>query len=148
LDIDAVARFAESLWKTRQNVDGTLDEIASYVAPDRQGFNTAPSPAPPEGSEGRDKIWDSTPEDAALTLASALHGMLTNPATDWLALDLIGLDDDAREQSKDFVESVNREMLAVFSDAATGFQQEVNIFYLDLVCLGWAVFCPCPAPAP
>ena len=67
--------------------------------------------------------------------------MLTNPATDWLTLELAGLDDAEDDADiKGFVENTTRDMLDAFGDASTGFQQEVNAFYLDLVCLGWAVF--------
>jgi hypothetical protein len=137
MDTDALARYCESLWNARTAINSTMDEIARYVAPDRQGFTSGKLDA---SDEGRDRIWDSTPEDAALTLASALHGMLTNPATEWLALDLTGLEEETDEETDEFLQNVNKAMLDVFSDADTGFQQEVNTFYMDLVCFGWAVF--------
>ncbi|MDR2696765.1 MAG: head-tail connector protein, partial [Deltaproteobacteria bacterium] len=134
MDMQALAVYCDALWNTRQKANAKLDEIARLVAPDRQGFS-----GPALNSEGREEIWDSTPEDAALTLASALHGMLTNPATDWLALRLLG-DDDERLQAAEFVQTTTREILAVFSDPAGGFANEVGAFYLDLACLGTAVF--------
>jgi hypothetical protein len=134
----ALSQYCETLWSTRGEANSILDEIASFVAPNRQGFATTP---PSPGDEGRDQIWDSTPEDAALTLAAALHGMLTNPATDWLTQEIAGLgDDDGNREHEEFMQHVTTMMLDMFSDPSTGFQQEVNTFYLDLVCLGWAVF--------
>jgi len=137
MNMDAVAAYCNSLWQARSANNSRLDEIASYVAPDRQGFTSG---QPTEGSEGREKIWDSTPEDAALALSSALHGLLTNPATDWLALTLVDLDESEDKATADFVQNTTKAMLDVFSDPATCFNNEVNAFYLDLVTLGWAVF--------
>ena len=51
MNIDAIAAYCDSLWQTRGAANGKLDEIASYVAPDRQGFSGA---APAKGSEGRE----------------------------------------------------------------------------------------------
>jgi hypothetical protein len=131
MNTDSISRYCENLWASRSAVTAAMDEIAAFARPDRR------SGAGEAMGEGRDAIWDSTPEDAALTLASALHGMLTNPATDWLLLDIEGLSGEAAEG---FVSAVNAAMLSVFADPSTGFQDEVNTFYLDLVCFGWAVF--------
>jgi len=144
-DMDAVARYCDALWQTRSGFNATLDDIASYAAPERGGF-TAATDLP---REGREKIWDSAPEDAALTLASALHGMLTNPATDWLRLTLAPearpapsvamLSPSVSDDAAEFLQTVTDAMLQVYTAPASCFANEVSAFYLDLACFGWAV---------
>jgi hypothetical protein len=136
MELDAVCKYAESVWKSRADINSQMDELASYVYPDRKGFS---GNTPNQGDEGRSKIWDSTPEEAAQTLSAALDSMLTNPATDWLAIDLIGNDEDKSSEHDDFINAVTRKLLDVFNDPATGFQNEVNAFYLDLPVFAWAV---------
>jgi len=129
--------WCNALWDSRTAVNAQLDEIARYAAPDRAGFGgMGPSP----GDDGRQKIWDSTPEDAALTLAAALHGMLTNPATEWLSLELDGDADRDDAEISAFMESAQAAVTAALASHEGGFHQEVNQFYLDLACFGWAVF--------
>lgn len=136
MDINVIASYCESLWGTRETINPKLDEIASFVAPDRQGFTAGKMT---ESDEGRGNIWDSTPEDAAVTLSSALHGMLTNPATDWLELTLVGAEDTEDTETTNFVSTATKTMMDVFSDPETGFHNEVNAFYFDFPTIGWAV---------
>ncbi|MDL2272237.1 head-tail connector protein [Desulfovibrio sp. OttesenSCG-928-I05] len=135
MDMDRVAKLAESIWRKRETVNDRMEELARYIYPDRAGFTRTLAP----GAEERDEIWDGTPEDAAQMLAAALGSLLTNPSGNWFTLEY----PDAPEQSREaglWLNEVTRRMLAAFADPRTGFQNEVNAFYLDLPVFGWAVF--------
>lgn len=135
LDMDRIAALADAVWKPRTAMDSRLDELARYIYPDRAGFAVSLSPE----DEGRREIWDGTPEDAAQTLGAALGGLLTNPATDWFSLELADGAEPDRE-AKTWLADVTRRMLSEFANPSSGFQNEVNAFYLDLPVFGWAVF--------
>lgn len=139
LDMARIGTIADTVWKGRQELDTRLDELARYIYPDRAGFTTTLAAT----DEGRREIWDGTPEDAAQTLSAALASLLTNPSSNWFSLELTGKSepgDDANDAAKEWFSSVTRRMLDEFSSPTTGFQNEVNTFYLDLPVFGWAVF--------
>lgn len=133
--MDRIAACADAVWRGRDDINSRMDELASYIYPDRRGFIRENLP----GEEGRGEIWDGTPEDAAQTLGAALGGLLTNPATDWFSLEPLGGGEMDAESSK-WLSDAARRMLAAYIDPATGFQNEVNAFYLDLPVFGWGVF--------
>lgn len=134
-DMARIGTIADMIWKSRQELDMRLEELARYIYPGRAGFTAPLAPA----DEGRREIWDGTPEDAAQTLGAALAGLLTNPSSSWFALELTEGEDPGGE-AKEWLAGVTRRMLEEFASPATGFQNEVNAFYLDLPVFGWAVF--------
>ena len=134
MNIEGVIKLSESIWKGREAIAATMDELAQYIAPDRQGFVTKPS----AGEEGREAIFDSTAEDAASTLAAALGSLLTNPATEWFCLGLPG--DEPEGTTADWLVQTTRLMLADFVSPETHFQEETASLYMDLAVFGWGVF--------
>lgn len=135
LDMAKIAALADTIWKPRAELDTRLEELARYIYPDRTGFTTRPSAQ----DEARQDIWDGTPEDAAQMLGAALGGLLTNPSSNWFALEIAG-ENEPDEEAGEWLTQVTRRMLAEYANPRTGFQNEVNAFYLDLPVFGWAVF--------
>lgn len=135
MDIKRLARLVASIDAKRDAVATKYDEVASFIFPERAGFVTRRDTQ----DDGRGEIFDSTAEEANTTLAAALHSLLTNPASAWFALDLLGAEKESKEETE-WLTEVQRVMLDVFSSPETGFQNEVNSFYLDLGPFGWAVF--------
>lgn len=135
MDIRPIARLAESIWSGREGINAVMDELARYIYPDARGFSGKVA----YGDEGRQDIWDSTPEEAANTLASALAGLLTNPSSNWFALNLVGEAYGGGEAGR-WLTEVSRIMLAAFSAPESRFYEEVSSFYMDLSVLAWGVF--------
>ena len=135
MDIKKVGKLADSIWTKRDAVNSTLEELARYIYPDSKGFVSKPD----AGAEDREAIWDSAPEEAASMLASALSGLLTNPATDWLALELPGNEGQGGDAGGWLTEA-GRTMLKAFAAPNSQFYQEIQVFYMELAVLGWAVF--------
>lgn len=135
MNIRPIAALADSIWSGRDGINAVMDELARYIYPDAQGFTGKID----SGDEGRQYIWDSTPEDAANMLAAALAGLLTNPSTNWFTLDLVGHDKLGGDAGR-WLTEVARIMLAAFSSPEARFYEEVSPFYMDLAVLAWAVF--------
>lgn len=135
MNIKPIARLADSIWSGRDGVNAVMEELARYIYPDARGFMGKTS----QSDEGRQDIWDSTPEEAANTLASALAGLLTNPSSNWFALNLVGERLEGGENGR-WLTEVSRIMLAAFSSPDSRFYEEAGSFYMDLSVLAWAVF--------
>jgi len=83
-------------------------------------------------------VFDSTPAHSLELLASALGGLLTNPALPWFDLRL-GHGSEADEEARTFLSTCRDRLLAIFNTEATGFQACVHELYLDLCLFGTAV---------
>ncbi|MBA4358560.1 MAG: head-tail adaptor, partial [Desulfovibrio sp.] len=112
-------------------------ELASQIMPRKSpalGLRQGGQPGP-----GTDEaVFDSTPAHSLELLASALGGLLTNPALPWLDLRLgrAAPDDEA---VRSFLAECRERLLSVFNTEATGFQTCVHELYLDLCLFGTAV---------
>ena len=135
MNIKPIARLADSIWAGRDGVNSVMEELARYIYPDARGFTGQSGPS----DEGRQDIWDSTPEEAANTLASALAGLLTNPSSNWFALNMVGETRGGGESGK-WLTEVARIMLSAFASPESRFYEEVGSFYTDLAVLAWGVF--------
>lgn len=125
-----VCKKLSSLKSQRFNWDQHWEEIAHYIIPRKDNIYTNSNP----GGKKNNTIYDSTAIHANELLASALHGMLTNPASIWFGLttgdDDLDKEDEVREWLDD---SVNR-MIRVLNNS--NFQTEIHETYLDLGSLG------------
>ncbi|MDL2291291.1 head-tail connector protein [Desulfovibrio sp. OttesenSCG-928-F20] len=134
MKLQALQEFADSVWRSRETVNPVMEELARYICPDARGFQ---SNQPPDG-EGREDIWDSTPEEAASMLAAALGSLLSNPATAWFSLDLAG-DVEKGGEVGEWLTGATRIMLDEMAAPESCFYQEIDVFYIHLVSLAWAV---------
>lgn len=111
----------------RDNVLNTWKEISEHQLGTRH-FDQTWTP----GETRNTRIYDTTAQQAHQLLAGALHGLLTNPATDWF-----DLDPSNREVLDDFdsvvwLEDAKRKMLRVFQSQRSGFPTQIAELYLDL----------------
>jgi len=111
-------------------------ELANQIMP-RKGVNP--------GRPGDEAVFDSTPAHSLEVLASALGGLLTNPALPWFDLRLSRGAPDG-EDIRAFLADCRERLLAVFNTEATGFQACVHELYLDLCLFGTAVMYVEPDP--
>lgn len=114
-----------------------MREIAQYFQPERSmngGLEVL-------ADDNREKIFDSTPEDALETLAAFIHSLLTPSTQMW---SYVGLDGgEEGEQStevKEWLDIVSRKMSDKFNSEKLGFHSAVHEFYLDLPSFGTALF--------
>ncbi len=112
-------------------------ELAGQIMPRKHPALNQPRPG--MSGVGDEAIFDSTPTHSLELLASALGGLLTNPASAWfdLCLPVSAQDDSAPVRA--FLAECRQRMLQVFNTEATGFQACVHELYLDLCLFGSAV---------
>lgn len=75
-----LTRF-KAMQSARAPYESTRQELAELYLPHKaaQGTKTP-------GSEGTERIWDSTPAHALIMMAARMYGMETNPASQWLGV--------------------------------------------------------------
>lgn len=138
MDLSFFQHELENLKSQRANFENLWTHVAEYVYPSRDNFTKKRT----NGEELNDKIFDSTPCIAAQMLASGLHGMCSNPSTDWFAFDF---KNDNREQQEKtdilskWLEDVKDVVQYQINKPNTGFQSNIHELYLDLVLFGTGV---------
>ncbi|MBN2140384.1 MAG: head-tail connector protein [Desulfovibrionaceae bacterium] len=112
---------------------GTWRELSGYFMPRRAGFQG------PASGAGDENIYDSTPRNALELLASAMGGLLTNPALPWFDIRLGAGSEGDGQQVRDYLEKCRQAMISVFNSEDTGFQAHAHEIYLDLALFGIGV---------
>ena len=127
---EQIIRRFEQLKSSRINWEDHWQELADYVLPRKDDIYRTRT----YGEKKYNKIFDSTGIHANELLASALHGMLTNPSTQWFELttgdELLDQDDDIRL----WLQTAVRQMHKVLNNS--NFQTEIHEVYLDLGSFG------------
>ena len=127
--LQIIRRF-EQLKNNRINWENHWQELADYVLPRKDDIYRTRV----DGEMKYNKIFDSTGIHANELLASALHGMLTNPSTQWFELttgdEVLDQDDDIRL----WLQTAVRQMHKVLNNS--NFQTEIHEVYLDLGSFG------------
>lgn len=113
-----------------------LQEIAEFFQPEKADFFGVVRRANSE----RNKIFDSTPEEALEVLAAALQTLLTSPVHNWFSLNVILGSDDLSAEVKEWMSNVEKIMMAKFNSEEAGFHSAVHELYMDLPSFGTAVF--------
>lgn len=117
-------------------------EVAEYFQPERATFYGTVS----KESENREKLFDSTPEDANETLAAQLQANMVSSVFPWFGLE-ISDEDELDQDEKEWLEHVEKKMLEKFNSGETGFQTAMHEFFLDYPVFGIAgLFIDNPSP--
>jgi len=130
---EMVCRKHSRMKSQRVNWETHWDEVAEYIIPrkdDIYGSNT-------KGEKKHNKLFTSVSVHANEQLASALHGMLTNPSNVWFGLSSGDKDLDQDKEVKAWLQKVVSQMIQVFNNS--NFQTEVHQNYLDLGSFGTSV---------
>lgn len=114
----------------RVNWDRYWKEISEYFIPRKSDVYGAHV----SGQKKEQYLYDSTSVHAAELLASALHGMLTNPALTWFGLTTGDEKLDSQKKVKEWLQFAVTRMIQVLNNS--NFQTEIHELYLDLVNLG------------
>tara|TARA_R100001594_G_scaffold19297_3_gene37669 strand:+ start:7 stop:1617 length:1611 start_codon:yes stop_codon:yes gene_type:complete len=120
----------EYLKGQRVNWDQHWQELADYVIPRKDDVYKTNM----KGEKKGNQLFDSTGIHSNELLASALHGMLTNPATPWFSLstgdEFLDQDDEVRLWLQDSA----RQMHNVLNNS--NFHTHIHELYLDVGCFG------------
>ncbi len=133
--VDAVLARLTGMEAARSHWLPLWQELAAQIMP-RKSPALTPNAQP--GQSDGSAVFDSTPAHSLELLASALGGLLTNPALPWFDLKLSRSAPDD-EAVRGFLAEARDRLLQVFNAEATGFQTCVHELYLDLCLFGTAV---------
>jgi hypothetical protein len=107
-------------------------ETFDYCVPRKGTVTSTRTPGDKRGVE----LFDSTSIISTDLLSGALHGMLTNPASQFLEMTMLDPRDMEDEQVKDWCFETGELMFQALNN--TNFQTEVHEIYLDLCSIGTA----------
>src|SRR5882672_1401851 len=122
----------------RANFEDMWEEIASFILPTRGGFNTTFTPGTRLNNSS--KTLDGIGEWASETLASALYGFVTNPASAWFSL--ATLDPKILYEHRDALEWVQyatNYLYALFAAPSKRFYDSSHELFLDQVPFGTGI---------
>ena len=85
-------------------------------------------------------IYDSTGVHSNEMLAAGLHGMLTNPASNWFSLRLKSSQEEMAQQTdvKNWLEDTTTAILSEIASPAVAFPSHIHEYYLALCSIGTA----------
>ena len=109
-------------------------DVANFVMPNESDFNLKRS----KGDKRTTLLYDSTGVHANEMLAAGLHGMLTNPASEWFSLRL-KKDNDMLSDNlkvKNWLEETTVAILSEISAPDVAFPSHIHEYYLSLSSIG------------
>ena len=111
-------------------------DLSNYVLPNSADFSLRRS----KGDKRTTLLYDSTGVHANEMLAAGLHGMLTNPASNWFSL---RIKDDSQNiggdfEAKQWLEDTTNAVMAEISAPSVAFPSHIHEYYLSLCSIGTA----------
>jgi len=128
---DYIARL-NRLRSGRAVLDSHLQEVADRICPRRGTFLRLR----PQGGKNMQYVYDSTPIHANELLAAGLNGMLTNPSTEWFGLRTVEPALNSDREVKEWLEEVERIMMAAINSPFAGFSTAVHEMYIEFGAFG------------
>lgn len=123
----------DKLKTLRSTWESHWQEIADYIVPRKADITVRRT----AGDKRTENIFDGTAIHAAEVLSASLHGMLTNPSTQWFGLNYVQHDLNADDESKEWLEAVSEIMQEEFR--RSNFGEQVHELYHDLITFGTGV---------
>lgn len=126
---DLIKRF-KKMQSNRVNWEAYWEELARYFVPQKNnvyGFRMS-------GQKLENMLFDSESVHAVELLASALHGMLTNPSLNWFGLSSGDVKLDEIKSVNVWLQSAVNKMIVRLNNS--NFQTEIHELYTDLVSFG------------
>ncbi len=127
-----VADKVAALKSNRLNFEKSWQEISELVLPRKADFTVAQTAGTPRTR----KLFETTAVNAAELLAAGLHGLMTNPAGKWFALQTAGMSDS--KPVRRWLERAERIIADEIAKPAAAFATNIHEVYLDLAVLGTA----------
>lgn len=111
-------------------------DLTNFVLPNESDFNLNRS----KGDKRTTLVYDSTGIHANEMLAAGLHGMLTNPASNWFSLRVKDSMDNFADnaEAKQWLEETTNVILAELSAPDVAFPSHIHEYYLSLCSIGTA----------
>lgn len=128
-----ICKRVEQLESDRQNIEQKWQEVATYVVPHRGEFYRE-NESENEVDWTNPELYDSTAVRACSTLASSIHGALTNPSVRWFDL---RFRDDELNKNTDAASWLTLAANAMyFAIQDSNFNLEIGETYTDICSFG------------
>ena len=116
--------------------ESNWQELTNLVLPNEADFNTERS----RGGKRATHVYDSTGIHANEMLAAGLHGMLTNPASNWFSLRIKDDQNNLADSSeaKQWLEDTTNVILSEIAAPSVAFSSHIHEYYLSLCSIGTA----------
>lgn len=105
-------------------------ELGEFIQPNKAVITVKRT----TGDKMNTHLYDNTAIQSNELLAGALHGLLTNPYTQWFELTTGVPALDSKDNVRKWLQDTARKMHNVLNDS--NFQTEIHEYYLDLGCFG------------
>jgi hypothetical protein len=133
VDVPFITKFRyEKLLSHRRTYEPLWQELADYLLPRKNQITSIIT----KGQKQTTKVFDSTGEDAARLLASALHGHLTSAASRWFRLKIRQAELNEVDEVQDWQDVAADRLYA--AKEQSNFAQELDEAYQDLCVFGTA----------
>jgi hypothetical protein len=136
VDAEKLISRYHKLDSDRANWRNMWEDCARYGAPRRMG---AIGPRADGDRRISPQIYNPIGIQCVQTLAAAMHGMLMNPATNWLNIRLTNEQLDEQEGNKHWTNGVSKGISNALSSPHTAFHSQANQLLEDMASLGTAV---------
>lgn len=120
---------ADRLKADRSNFENHWQQLHDYILPDGE-HHTRQADRP--GTQSRTEQLQGAGEDAANDLASAMHGLLTNPGTKWAGLEANLPELNERHDTRVWLDDTTRRMYALFNSPRARMVSALEQYYLRL----------------
>jgi hypothetical protein len=134
--VEYVIRRYNKIKGLRANWDAHWQEVADYVLPKKDDIFVKQRNVGGE-KKGNVKVFDATAIHSNELLASALHGMLTNPSVQWFELSFGEPTLDEDHDVKLWLQETALRIHQVLNNS--NFQTEIHEVYLDLGSFGTSI---------
>jgi len=111
------------------------EDVAQYIIPRKDDMYGMPYAT--KGQQKHNLLYDATSIHSNELMASALHGMLTNPSSTWFGLSTGVPELDAIPEVRSWLQKSADKIIQILNNS--NFQTEIHEIYLDLGSFGTAV---------
>jgi len=134
MDVQILIKRYNKTKGSRANWDAHWQEISNYVLPKKDDVYTKQSNVGGEKKNKTQKLYDATAIHSNELLASALHGMLTNPSVQWFELSTGIPELDDVHEIRLWLQRAALKIHQVLNNS--NFQTEIHEVYLDISSFG------------
>ena len=136
IDAEMQVRRFKRLDSDRGNWRNQWEDVARYCAPRRMG---ALGPRVDGDRRVSPQIYNPIGIQCVQTLAAAMHGMLMNPATNWLNIRMTDEKLDEKENVKAWTNGISKGISNALASPHTAFHSQANQLLEDMSALGTGV---------
>lgn len=136
MKVDEIVRRQSALESDRNNIEGMWDLIETFVVPYRGKFFYDQNSESEVDWRNRD-LYDTTAIGANETLASSIHGAMTNPSYQWFDMNFRDTSLKEDNEALRWIQKVAADIYYMLQES--NFNLEISETYIDLTSFGTSI---------